>query len=284
MNDLTHSVLLIGESDVGKTHYGAQLLNRLIKIEDCKLTLDIDGPPANFEPFQATLNKLNTGVSAAHTTSTTYIESIWPIIDDTGKKSQLVWPDYAGEQVSSILSKRLIPPNWAKNIQDASSWMLLIRLNKNHEQADILSKPIADIRQQKEQTKDAKFEISHQAQLVELLQIMLFAGEAKVDEAGCIPKLLIALSCWDELKQEQNTVPADLLAQRLPMFYQYITSTWSAPLIFGVSALGKPLDKKREDKEYSARGPECFGYVITPDGSYSTDLTLPIQALLTQCC
>lgn len=281
MKKAKHSVLLIGESGVGKTHYGAQLLNRLMKIEGSALTLDMNGPATNFEPFHAALNKLNAGVLADHTASKTYIESIWPITDASGKKSQLVWPDYAGEQVSSILSQRCISPSWTKNIQNASSWMLLIRLNKNHERADILSKPISDIRQPT-QSDANQFEISHQAQLIELLQIMLFAGEINLDNAVKVPRLMVILSCWDELKQQQNQQPLTLLAQRLPMFYQYVTNVWENPLCYGVSALSKALDKKNQDEDYINRGPENFGYVIKPDGTRSPDLTLPIQALLNQ--
>jgi len=41
--------------------------------------------------------------------------------------------------------------------------------------------------------------------------------------------------------------------------------------------LGKALDEKEPDKDYLDGGPEDFGYIILPDGSQSSDLTLPVS-------
>lgn len=43
-----NSILLIGESDVGKTHYGAQLLKRLMKRDG---QLRMNGAATNLEPL-----------------------------------------------------------------------------------------------------------------------------------------------------------------------------------------------------------------------------------------
>ena len=93
------SILLIGESDVGKSHYGGQLLKRLMKADG---QIRMDGAASNLEPFEAVMARLDAGVSADHTAVTTYEESVWPIVDEEGRKAHLIWPDYGGEQVKKI--------------------------------------------------------------------------------------------------------------------------------------------------------------------------------------
>ena len=58
MNKKGNSILLIGESGVGKTHYGAQLLQRLMKGDGL---LRMNGAATNLEPFEAALENLNEG-------------------------------------------------------------------------------------------------------------------------------------------------------------------------------------------------------------------------------
>ena len=76
MGASANSILLIGESGVGKTHYGAQLLKRLMK-GDCQLRMN--GAASNLEPFEAAMESLNEGMAADHTPTPTYVDSVWPI-------------------------------------------------------------------------------------------------------------------------------------------------------------------------------------------------------------
>ena len=105
------SILLIGESDVGKSHYGGQLLKRLMQ-EDGRIRMD--GAATNLEPFEAVMASLDEGLSAGHTATTTYHESRWPIIDDEGRKADLIWPDYGGEQIKNIIDERRLPHDLAE--------------------------------------------------------------------------------------------------------------------------------------------------------------------------
>ena len=103
------SILLIGESGVGKTHYGAQLLRRLMKGDDL---LRMDGAATNVEPFEAALESLNDGRAAGHTATATYVDSVWPVADAQGRRAELVWPDYGGEQIKTIIESRRVPAAW----------------------------------------------------------------------------------------------------------------------------------------------------------------------------
>ncbi|WP_140919671.1 TRAFAC clade GTPase domain-containing protein [Limnobaculum xujianqingii] len=271
-----NSILLIGESGVGKTHYGAQLLKRLMKGDG---QLRMDGAASNLEPFEGAMEKLNEGMSADHTPTSLYIDSIWPISDSYGTRAELVWPDYGGEQIKDISMTRRVPANWGERVINSPAWLLLVRLQKMRTNDDIFSKPLNDISTSDKENHE--IQISDQARLIELLQVLLYVRGAISTTQLENPRICVLLSCWDELGTEvQDEQPTVILQERLPMFFNFLKSTWKEPLILGLSALERSLTSADRDMEYSIKGPEQFGYIILPDGKKSNDLTLPIQQLL----
>ena len=273
MSSSDNSILLIGESDVGKTHYGAQLLKRLMKRDG---QLRMNGAATNIEPFEAVMDCLDEGRAAGHTATSTYIDSVWPIVDAQGRSAELIWPDYGGEQIKTISDTRRVPAAWQSRVVSAPAWLLLIRLQKTRITADIFSRPLHDLPGTNTENHDVQ--ISDQARLIELLQILLYIRGTVSPKPLASPRLCVLLSCWDELGVEE--APPELLKSRLPMLSSFIHSTWAKPSVLGLSALGQALSPRDPNDEYSIRGPEQFGYVVLPDGQHSPDLTLPIQYLL----
>jgi hypothetical protein len=268
-----NSILLIGESGVGKTHYGAQVLKRLMKGDG---QLRMDGAATNLEPFEAAMECLNEGMAADHTPTTTYVESIWPIAGIGGRRAELVWPDYGGEQIKAISSTRRIPAAWRARVVSAPAWLLLVRLQQTRVSGDIFSRSLSELKGAI--SDNCEVQVSDQARLIELLQMLVYIRGAIGTEALRSPRLCVLLSCWDELGT--NNRPSSVLEQRLPMFSSFVQSTWAEPSVLGLSALGQPLSPRDRDLEYAAKGPDQFGYVVRPDGEHSMDLTLPIQHLL----
>ena len=267
------SILLIGESDVGKSHYGGQLLKRLMK-EDGRIRMD--GAATNLEPFQAVMASLDAGVSASHTATATYHESLWSILDEEVRKAHLIWPDYGGEQVKTIIDERRLPRVWLNRIVRSSAWLLLIRLQKIRTDDDIFSRPLASL---KVSSTDArKAPLSDQARLIELLQMLIYVRSTSDKRMGRLPRLVVLLTCWDEM--ERAGKPINVLRERLPMFSDFVASNWEDSSVLGLSALGRGLDSKNRDEDYISQGSEQFGYVILEDGTSSPDLTLPIRTLL----
>ncbi|WBB56031.1 hypothetical protein [Verrucosispora sp. WMMD573] len=267
------SILLLGESGVGKTHFGAQLLRRLMKGDG---RLRMSGQATNLEPFESALESLNEGKAAGHTATSTYMDSIWPVADVAGHQAELVWPDYGGEQIKSMISSRRVSNAWQSRVRQAPAWLLLIRLQQTRFGEDIFSRPLGDLRGAAIENRE--LQISDQARLIELLQMLVFVGGAATGRQADRPRLGVLLTCWDEL--DFDGTPAAALEERLPMLAAFVRSTWYAPSIVGLSALGRPLSPHDRDSDYVSRGPEHFGYVVKPDGSHSSDLTLPIQMLL----
>lgn len=270
-----HTILLVGESNVGKTHYGAQFLKRLM-VKACALKMT--GAPTNLEAFTTALSCLTEGKSTDHTPADIYVESVWPITDEAGRYAELVWPDYGGEQVRNLVAQRRIPAAWRDRVVEATDWVLLIRLHSLRSEDDLFSRPLQSFAPVEPQGESAEYELSDQARTVELLQMLLYLAQFYLDRPLRKPRLTILLSCWDEL--ETTELPADLLASRLPMLWSFVRSNWASPTVIGLSALERALDKTDADQDYAIRGPEEFGYVVLPNGEKSTDITLPIQYLM----
>lgn len=270
-----HTILLIGESNVGKTHYGAQFLKRLM-VKECALKLS--GAPTNLEAFNQALSCLTEGLSTDHTPVSTYVESIWPISDEAGRRAELVWPDYGGEQIRNLVMQRQIPSAWHERVIEATDWVLLIRLHSLRSEDDLFSRPLQSFAAAEPEGEIAAYELSDQARAVELLQILLYLAQFHLDQPLRTPRLTILLSCWDEL--ETTELPVDILASRLSMLWSFISSNWVSPNVIGLSALERSLSRTDADQDYAIRGPEEFGYVVLPDGTKSSDITLPIQRLM----
>ena len=269
------SILVIGESGVGKSHYGGQLLKRLMK-EDGRIRMD--GAATNLEPFEAVMARLDAGLSADHTTTAVYHESHWPVVDDEGRKANLIWPDYGGEQIKNIIDNRRLPHVWLKRIGQSSAWLLLIRLQRTRMDDDIFSRPLTSL--ERDSREPGRAPLSDQARLIELLQMLVYAQSRSDKRMAGLPCLVVLLTCWDEM--ESPGKPIDVLHERLPMFGDFVESNWEDSSVLGLSALERALDKEAPDESYIAQGSERFGYVVLEDGSLSSDLTLPIRKLLAE--
>lgn len=267
------SILLIGESDVGKSHYGGQLLKRLMQ-EDGQLRMK--GAATNLEPFEAVMACLDAGLSADHTPIMTYHESRWPIVDNDEQQADLIWPDYGGEQIKNIIDDRQLPQVWLNRITQSSAWLLLIRLQKIRTDDDIFSRPLASLKGRITETWDAG--LSDQARLIELLQVLTYIWSTANGRSDRLPPLVVLLTCWDEM--ENPGKPIDELRQRLPMFGDFVVSNWKESSVLGLSALGRALDKRKPNEDYIAKGSERFGFVVLEDGRHSSDLTHPIRRLI----
>ena len=267
------SILLIGESDVGKSHYGGQLLKRLMQEYG---RIRMDGAATNLEPFQAVMARLDAGLSAAHTPTATYHESRWPIIVNEGHRADLVWPDYGGEQIKNIIDERQLPQVWLNRIIQSSAWLLLIRLQKIRADDDIFSRPLASLKGRSNKARDAG--LSDQARLIELLQMMAYIWSTSNVGLDRLPRLVVLLTCWDEM--ESPGMPIDELRERLPMLADFVATNWEDASVLGLSALGRALNDQEPDEDYITKGSEGFGYVVVENGTRSPDLTLPIRKLI----
>jgi hypothetical protein len=275
---MNRSLLLLGEYDVGKSHFGGQLLGRLNREEGA---LRMVGAAPTLGPFETVLSRINSGRAAPHTPQDHYVESIWPLVDHQGRAVELRWPDYGGEQLRTIRTQRAMPREWRIRITGTAGWIVMVRIAHNQLSDDIFTRPLAE--PGKDRQAPEKFTISPQAQLVDFLQWLMFVRGTGTLKPVSQPPLLLLLSCWDELPdEERNGLPADVLRARMPMVAAFAEANWRADAlkVMGLSALERALTEDKVDDEFRDRGPETFGYVVLPDGRHDSDLTLAIAAMI----
>jgi len=275
---MNRKVLLLGEYDVGKSHFGGQLLGRLNQETGA---LRMTRPPQSLGPFETVLARINNGRAAPHTSQNQYLESVWPLADKQDREINLVWPDYGGEQVRAIRTERSMSREWRDRIVGTSGWIVMLRIAHTQLSDDIFTRPLAE--PGKERQAPDVFTISSQAQLIDFLQWLIFVrGTGTLTPIGN-PPLLLLLSCWDELPAaEQNHPPLEILRAHMPMVAAFVEVNWrpESLSVLGLSALERSLDEDRIDNDFVDRGPESFGYVVLPDGRHDPDLTLAIAGMM----
>lgn len=277
------SLAVIGGTNSGKTHFGGQFLQRL---NEKKGELQMRGAARNIGLFEGVLRSLQSGVAAGHTPSEFHGDAVFPVIGSNTPPTDLVWPEYGGEQIKKLLEERRISVTWHDRVAQSAGWLLFIRVQDVHPPEDILTRPILELLAPHTEggvpsSTGSKFKWSQQASLIELLQLLLFTRGVGTLMPVASPPLVVLLSCWDEISGKDGKAPVRLLADRLPMLSAFVSSIWHPTKIqiFGLSSLGRPLDRDKPDPDYLENGPECFGEVVQPDGNVSSDLTLPVAVL-----
>jgi hypothetical protein len=281
MNENT-SILVIGEHNVGKTNYGAQLLGRL---RADRSSLKLHGTPEDISTFELALESLNNGEAPTHTPSTTNQELVLPI-EFNKHLISLTWPEYGGEQISDILQSRSLSEVWQNRIAKADGWMIFLRLSAIGDSVDAIARPATrgkgNVPKKPQKTDEPETEKhwNSNAKIIELVQMLLHEKRIGVHDRVKSPALVVALSCWDELNTEDT--PNTRLQKDLPLLYEFLTTIWEVDrlFIFGVSSLGMDIGSDGAKKVLRDDGPEQHGFVVRPDGSRSADLSEPVICLV----
>ena len=94
------------------------------------------------------------------------------------------------------------------------------------------------------------------------------------------PKLMIALTCWDELKT--TLTPDEIFREKLPLFQQFIDTLGSKEsyTIVGLAAQEFRLDTEEAKNKYLDELPESFGYMVSETNREERDLTKLIEISL----
>lgn len=280
-NAKENSVLIIGGPNAGKTHFGGQLYGRLIS-RKFNYKIAPNNLPADLTIFEDVINKLAEGKRAGHTEASANRNIELKIDDENGNNVVFTFPDYAGEQVNFIVDNRRINTVWKQYIEKSSSWMLFVRLDDLKPLEDIINKGIPDPEELiKRNATPPPVKISDAAHFVELLQMLLYMkGIPSLNKINK-PNITVVLSCWDIQKFPDDTLPFDILKERLPLLYDFVKNTWAEKSlsIIGLSSTEKTLTDEA-DEEYIDKTPIKFGYIINPKGVKENDLTLSIQTFI----
>lgn len=277
---MTSRILLLGPPNVGKTHYGAVLLE---KWQVNNSALKLITPVEDLTAFNEARHYLSEGKAAPHTSGDRHKDTHFALKTNMDKEINLVWPDYGGEQLNSVLASRRIPSEWCSRIQEATTWFILIRPSLIQPLTDILTSVASRTNDQDKARTENERRWDTNAWWIELLQILLAVEGISYINKISKPRLVIGLSCWDELSPEERQLgPLEIFKSKLPLFASFIESNWNMNSwsVWGISALGKHLSDNSSDENYIDSGPAENGYVVKPDGSQSLLLDLPLEWLI----
>lgn len=263
------SVLIIGKPASGKTTFLAQFLTRVTK---GKSKVKLISMPDNIKAISDAQKSLSSGEEPATTQSDKNVE-LNLSLDIDGNNVQLSCPDYGGEQISAHTELMEIDKTWQKLVKGSHNWLLFIRASKISPEYDLSVTSYETVEKDKSDVHK-ELVLSEQSSYIELIQSLLYAKGVGVRQERKLPKLVIVITCWDELNNELT--PKEVLIEKLPMFNNMIEAMWNRQKlsVLGLSAQEFPLkdDIEASDK-YLDDLPESFGYMVTEEGNKDKDIT-----------
>lgn len=275
MNDMKkHNILIIGGPNTGKTHFGIQLYER-INSRQFEFKIDPQNRPSDLSIFEDGLKNIYNGKRAAHTEASANRSIELKITDEKNSEVKLAFPDYAGEQITSIVDNRKVNDLWQDYIENSTSWVLFIRLNELTILEDIVNKGIPSAEEiQKRNSQPPPVKISEAAFYVELIQTLAYIKGLSTFSPIVEPNLTVVLSCWDELDLPEDQAPSTLLQERLPMLFDFLNNNWQneSLSIIGLSSTEKSLTDDPDD-DFMDKEPINFGYFVDRGGNQNKDLT-----------
>lgn len=264
-----NEILIIGPPKSGKTTFLAQLYGRLMAKNG---QLIISRSPKNAEGIQNAYERLSMGLETEATPSLDNLEVEIPVKLKTDDQEFILhYKDYGGEQVRDITLMMEYDENWVKRSRENDRWVLFIRPGEIYHHYDLSMKGFAEVKGSNEEKPENR--TSDQYHFIELIQALLHARGTGMKNRIKTPSLLIALTCWDELKTKKK--PLQILQEKMPLFYNFIEANWVEGTfrILGVSAQGFPLDSEAAREKYLDELPESFGYLVLEDNLEESDLT-----------
>jgi hypothetical protein len=263
------SVLIIGKPASGKTTFLAQFLTRVTK---GKSKVKLVSMPDNIKAISDAQKSLSSGEEPATTQSDRNVE-LNLSLDIDSNNVQLSCPDYGGEQISAQTELMEVDNTWHKRVKGSHNWLLFIRASKISPEYDLSVTSYETV--EKDKSDDHKeLVLSEQSSYIELIQSLLYAKGVGVRQERKLPKLVIVITCWDELNNELT--PKEVLIEKLPMFNNVIEAMWDSQKlsVLGLSAQEFTLkdDIDASDK-YLDDLPESFGYMVTEEGNKDKDIT-----------
>ncbi len=274
--ETNNSTLIIGPPKSGKTTFQAQLWARFL---DKSGKVKLREMPENITGIEKAYKRLASGEETTATPAEENLSVVIPVILED-KEFDLEFKDYGGEQVSRITQLMEFDKNWEDRAKSNDRWILFIRPGEIYSNYDLSQAGTPNIDDSEDKGRNTSTKLSEQYHFIELLQALLYARKTGVKSRINTPKLLIVMTCWDELNTDLS--PLEILKSKMPLFDHFVESIWDnkSYKIIGLSAQEFPLDNQEAKDKYLDELPESFGYVVLDDNPKETDLTRLIEIVL----
>ena len=302
------NILMLGGANTGKSTFLVQLYGRMAARMGRLVTRSA---PADLKPISAGLQCLASGIPLEHTrTSAEHLMQHLPASTDDGRLIDFNIPEYAGETLEDLTRRHRIPERWRPLIEESDQWLLFVRLEQFAQLPELLNRPVEepeagssdaassvdeklavagasshsvgkDAGEESSSAVVGAAELPLDMRLVELLQMLLHERGARPRGGVSKPFLSVLLSCWDELSLPDQSSPADVAEQRIPLLHSYVRSAWheDAVELLGLSSQGRSLTTGAPDEEFVDDGAERHGYIVTRAGDRDPDLTRVVRVL-----
>ena len=285
---------MLGGANTGKSTFLVQLYGRMAAR---KGQLVSRSAPADLKPISDGLQRLASGIPLEHTrTSADHLMQHLPAATRDGRPVDFNIPEYAGETLEDLVKSHRIPEYWRPSIKKSDQWLLFVRLEQFGQLPELLSRPVnepeanlspheeaalADASTHSAAASADDTELPLDMRLVELLQMLLHVRGARPRGEVSKPFLSVLLSCWDELSLADQSSPASVAEERIPLLYSYVRSAWREDALefLGLSSQGRRLTTGTPDEDFVDAGPERHGYVVTRTGDRDQDLTRIVRVL-----
>jgi len=269
------NILIIGPPNSSKTTFLTQLYGRIQAKKGC---IKLSKNPTNIIGIKNAYNRLADGLETEATPASINAEVKIPV-KWKENELELTFKDYGGEQVRDITKLLEYDKTWESRAKENDRWILFIRPGQIYHHYDLSITGYADI--DKSKVKEGSHnELSHQYNFIELIQALLHARGTGIKTAISTPKLVIVMTCWDELNTTSS--PLEILVEKLPLFYNFITTLWKKDsfTILGAAPQEFRLDNTAAKDRYLDELPESFGYIVLENGQIDKDLTRLIEISL----
>ncbi|MGN7722276.1 TRAFAC clade GTPase domain-containing protein [Chitinophaga sp. 22620] len=272
---VTNNTLIIGKPKSGKTTFLAQLY---LRVRKRKGQITLWKAPANIKVIEDAIARLSAGEEPQSTPLQSNEEMVLPIAIDN-QQSELICPDYGGEQVSHMVELMEYQEKWRQRVQQSDHWLLFLRPGAVVNYYD-LSNGGHEKLQTMRSNGQLKSPLSEQCHMIELLQALLYLRNIGTRQRISSPSLMVVLTCWDELTDP--AIPQKYLRENLPLMHDFIEASWhlSSWKICGLSAQEFPLHDDPAKERYRQELPESFGYYIAHDGTKHKDITLLLKEVM----
>lgn len=261
----------------------AQLYERATSMPDASLALKTT--PSQMKVIEEALQRLLEGKAPEHTRIGTTGTIVLPLVTSNGSEVNLVWPEYAGETFRKVLQGRHLTHVWQERVLNADGIVLLIRPLLKPGPRDVLAAPRrteGDAPRASDAEDEQDQPLAPDAQFVELLQLLRYARSDGRLRRCTIP-LTVVLSCWDELRLEDQSPHPPLveLTKHYPLLAAYLEGAWDPKkvIVLGLSAWGGPFTEDLGPK-FAELGPSGRGYMIDQAGKEHPDLTRTLTWLI----
>jgi hypothetical protein len=283
----THSVVLLGGPDSGKTNYMSRLW---LALNSKKGSLIAPRNPNNITYVEGGAEHILGGAFAPRSDKNSLPGDLTLDIPvqlagrDDGREVELSVPDVSGELWKDAIARGDVSRDWMEALKQASGALLFVRVLSKANVAPLdwvnATEYLSWTGSRAPKTADDE-EILIPTQ-VALCEMLRFLDETLIREDGRAPRVAVLVTAWDFVDKERSPAgPGAYIKEEFPLFAGRLSDCSSLEVrVFGVSVVGGDFEDEKFAEEFHESDINEMGYVVVGDLDKGVetvhDVTLPV--------